>query len=183
MATTTTDPITAKLEALFHATDSNNDGHVEWEDYHGIIERCLSAYKIDKNDRRARALLAAYQMSWIELLRHANGEDRLSKDQFVLATRLSAVDTSRHNLVEGLSHAIFDIIDSDGTNAIDKAEFEKYVKVWGIDASSALEAFGKLDLDGDGEISRHEFIRAAREFFYSPDLDTPGSLFFGHLSV
>ncbi|WUQ83421.1 hypothetical protein OHA16_10815 [Kitasatospora purpeofusca] len=29
---------------------------------------------------------------------------------------------------------------------------------------------------------RQEFIRAVREFFYSEDLEAPGSLLFGHLS-
>ena len=40
-----------------------------------------------------------------------------------------------------------------------------------------------MDTDEDNVISRQEFIRAVREFFYSPDLDAPGSLFFGHLST
>ncbi|MGW8357838.1 hypothetical protein [Streptomyces wedmorensis] len=38
-----------------------------------------------------------------------------------------------------------------------------------------------MDLDGDGTISRQEFIRAAHEHFYSDDPNTPGSLFFGHV--
>ncbi|WP_234306650.1 hypothetical protein [Streptomyces sp. NRRL F-2799] len=46
-----------------------------------------------------------------------------------------------------------------------------------------MESFTKLDTDGDGDgaISRHEFIRAVREHFRSSDPDAPGSLFFGRV--
>ncbi|WP_256220676.1 EF-hand domain-containing protein [Streptomyces sp. CC53] len=121
-------------------------------------------------------------MQWFELLRHADGADRLSKEQFQTAIRAVSVDTSRFNMVEGVPHAIFDIMDTDGDNTISKAEFKKYLDVWGITDPGAMDTFHELDLDGDGEISRQEFIRAVREFFYSQDLEAPGSLFFGRLS-
>ncbi|MGW1438643.1 hypothetical protein ACWD7M_25760 [Streptomyces griseus] len=51
--------------------------------------------------------------------------------------------------------------------------------MWQISAPEALESFTKLDTDGDGTISRHEFIRAVREYFLSHDPHAPGSVFFG----
>ncbi|MFF7241701.1 EF-hand domain-containing protein [Streptomyces collinus] len=182
MATATTDPISIKLDQLFGAADTNNDGYVEWADYQRIVDRYLSTYKIDKRDRMAQALTVAYQMYWAELLRHADGNDRLSKEQFHHANRAASVDTSRFNMVEGLAHTIFDVMDTDGDNTISKAEFGKYLDVWNITDPAAMDAFQYLDTDGDGVISRHEFIRAVREFFYSSDLDAPGSLIFGRLS-
>ncbi len=180
--TATTDPIALKLDQLFTATDTDRDGYVGWSDYQRIVDRYLSSYKIDRNDRRAQALTIGYQMYWMELLRHADGQERLSKEQFRQANRAASVDTSRFNMVEGLAHAIFDVMDTNGDNAISKTEFKQYLDVWAISDPSAMDAFTELDTDGNGEISRHEFIRAIREFFYSSDLDTPGSLFFGRLS-
>ncbi|AGS66883.1 EF-hand domain-containing protein [Streptomyces collinus] len=182
MATATTDPISVKLDQLFTATDTDGDGYVEWSDYQRVVDRYLKAYKIDKSDRRAQALLFSYQMQWAELLRHANGVNRLSKEQYHAASRAVSVDTSRFNMVEGVPHAIFDIMDTDGDNTISKAEFKQYLGVWDITDPAAMDAFAELDTDGDGSISRQEFIRAVREFFYSPDLEAPGSLFFGRLS-
>ncbi|MEV0495871.1 EF-hand domain-containing protein [Streptomyces atratus] len=43
-----------------------------------------------------------------------------------------------------------------------------------------MDVFIKLDTDGDGAISRQEFIRAVREHYLSDNPDAPGSLFFGH---
>lgn len=184
MTTTATDPITLKLEALFQATDTDNDGYVDWSDYQRIIDRYLSAYKINKQDRKAQSLTIAYQMYWTELLRHAGGNDRLDREQFAHANRAASVDTSRYNMMECIPHAIFDIADTDGDNTISKPEFKQFLDLlWGSKAPDAMDTFARLDTDGDGVISRHEYIRAIREFFHSPDLDVPGSLFFGHLSV
>ncbi|MER7577894.1 EF-hand domain-containing protein [Streptomyces sp. NPDC126514] len=182
MATATTDPMTLKLDQLFAAIDTDDDGHVDWNDYQRIVDRYLTAYKIDNSDRRAMGLVIAYQMQWAELLRHADGTARLSKEQFHFATRVASVDTSRFNMVEGVPHAIFDVMDVDGDNTISQAEFKKYLDVWGVTDPGAMQAFAELDTDGDGFISRQEFIRAVREFFYSMDLNAPGSLIFGRLS-
>jgi Ca2+-binding EF-hand superfamily protein len=183
MATATQDVITVKLERTFDTMDANHDGHVDWTDYQKLADRYIQAYRLDKDDRRARALQTFCQIYWLELLRHAGVEtDRLTKDQFVTANRLAVVDTSRLNVTEGGGHAIFDVIDVDGDNEISKDEFARFLKdVWKSDAPDAMDSFTKLDTDGDGVISRQEFIRAVREHFLSNDPDAPGSLFFGHV--
>ncbi|MEU8924537.1 EF-hand domain-containing protein [Kitasatospora sp. NPDC048545] len=183
MATATPDIITAKLERTFQTMDANNDGYVDWSDYQKLADRYIQAYKLDKADRRARALQTFCQIYWLELLRHAGVDaDRLTKDQFVTANRLAVIDTSRLNVTEGGGHAIFDVIDVDGDNEISKDEFARFLRdVWKSDAPDAMDMFAKLDTDGDGAISRHEFIRAVREHFLSNDPDAPGSLFFGHV--
>ncbi|MET1075712.1 MAG: EF-hand domain-containing protein [Umezawaea sp.] len=182
MPTTAADPISVKLDHLFSTTDTDGDGYVDWSDYERIVDGCLTGYRIDRNDRRAHALRAAYQMYWMEMLRHAHGSDRLDKEQFQQANRAASMDTSRFNMVEGVPHALFDVMDTDGDNTISKAEFQRFLKVRDISDPGAMDTFTELDTDGDGEISRQEFIRAVREFFYSPDLDAPGSLLFGHPS-
>lgn len=181
--TATADVIGSKIDRAFEVMDADQNGYLEWSDYESLAKRYMTAYKLDKNDRRARAIMAFYQLYWIELLRHAgvNG-DRLTKEQYVMANRLASMDTSRLNVVEGSSHAIFDCIDSDGDNEISKAEFERFLRdVWKITAPDAMDTFAKLDTDGDGAISRQEFIRSSREYFYSNDADSAGSLYFGHV--
>ncbi|MFF8948325.1 EF-hand domain-containing protein [Streptomyces sp. NPDC014940] len=183
MTTTMQDVITTKLERNFDAMDANHDGYLDWTDYQKLADRYVQAYRLDKNDRRARALQTFCQIYWLELLRHAGVDgDRLTKDQFVTANRLAVIDTSRLNVTEGGGHAIFDVIDVDGDNEIGKDEFARFVRdVWRSDAPDAMYAFDKLDTDGDGAISRYEFIRAIREHFLSNDPEAPGSMFFGRV--
>ncbi|MEU6240938.1 EF-hand domain-containing protein [Streptomyces sp. NPDC047024] len=181
MTTTAQDVITVKLERSFDALDANRDGYLDWSDYQSLADRYIQAYKLDKKDRRAMALQMFCQMYWLELLRHAGVDsDRLTKDQFIAASRLSAIDTSRLNVTEGGGHAIFDVIDVDGDNEISKDEFARFLKdVWLSGAPDAMDSFTRLDTDGDGVISRQEFIRAIREHYFSNDPEAPGSLFFG----
>ncbi|MFE9251810.1 EF-hand domain-containing protein [Streptomyces sp. NPDC007088] len=172
-----------KLERAFEALDADQDGFLSWADYDNLARRYLSAYRLDKDDRRSRALLAFFQMHWLELLRHAGvNADRLSKDQFVTARRLASIDTSRQNLTDGGAHAIFDVIDVDGDNEIDRQEFDRLLRdVCLSDPSGTVDVFSGLDADGDGRVSRQEFLRAIREHFLSDAPEAPGNQFFGHI--
>ncbi|MFH8800865.1 EF-hand domain-containing protein [Streptomyces sp. NPDC017936] len=183
MTTTAQDVITVKLERTFDSMDADHDGYLDRTDYQKLADRYIEAFRIPRDDRRARALLTFCQIYWLELLRHAGVDGgRLTKDQFVTANRLAVIDTSRLNVTEGGGHAIFDVIDTDGDNEISKDEFARFLRdVWKSDAPDAMDSFTKLDTDGDGAISRHEFIRAVREHFLSNDPDAPGSMFFGHV--
>ncbi|GLU49995.1 EF-hand domain-containing protein [Nocardiopsis ansamitocini] len=180
MTTASIDPAAVKYGRLFDAFDTDGDGYVEWADYQRLTDRYLSDQGIGKDDRRARALTACYQMLWMELLRHADGAERLTREQFIAALRAASFDTSRFNMIEGLPHAVFDILDSDCDNEIDRNEFAQLLKRLGAETPDAMERFTVMDTDGDGRISRQEFIRSAREFIYGHDLQhSPGSVAFG----
>ncbi|GGY06760.1 hypothetical protein GCM10010358_70010 [Streptomyces minutiscleroticus] len=183
MTTAARDIITIKLERSFDTMDANRDGYLDWSDYQALADRYIQAYRLDKNDRKARSLQTFTQIYWLELLRHAGVDsDRLTKDQFVVANRLAVVDTSRLNVTEGGGHAIFDVLDTNDDNEISADEFARFLRdVLRSDAVDAMDMFTKLDIDGDGAISRYEFIRAVREHYLSNDPDAPGSLFFGRV--
>jgi Ca2+-binding EF-hand superfamily protein len=167
-----------RIEQIFDALDNNHDGYVDRSDYQNLVDRYVSACQIGRDDRRVRALQSIHQMLWLELLRHAGaGEDRLLKREFVAATRLATIDTSRINMVEGLGHAIFDVADANGDNEITKDEFAGLLrKVWKVSAPEASFAFTRVDTDDDGTISRQELLRAAREYFHSNDPDAAGGV-------
>jgi Ca2+-binding EF-hand superfamily protein len=181
MTTAVQDIMTVKLERTFDQMDANDDGYLDWSDYQKLADRYIQAYRLSKDDRRARALPVFCQIYWLELLRHADVDgDRLTQDQFVTANRLAVLDTSRLNVTESGGHAIFDVIDADGDNEITKEEFARFLRdVWKTGSPEAMDLFAKVDTDGDGAISRHEFIRVVREHFLSNDPDAPGSIFFG----
>ncbi|MEU2179922.1 EF-hand domain-containing protein [Streptomyces thermolilacinus] len=177
------DAITAKLGRQFELLDQDKDGRVHAGEFLQIADRILTVYKLDGSDPRAHALRAVNQMYWMELVRHAGADsDALTRDQFVMANHLAAIDTSRLNVVESLAHATFDIIDANGDNEIGKDEFLRFQRdVWQVEVPEAMEVFGKVDSDGDGAISRMEFLRTVREYFMSLDPNAPGSMLFGRV--
>ncbi|WP_367127545.1 EF-hand domain-containing protein [Saccharothrix sp. HUAS TT1] len=183
MTATVQDVITAKLERAFDTLDANQDGFLDWSDHQALADRYVAAYRLGRDDRRARALYSFFQAYWLELLRHSAVDgDRLTKAEFVQANRIASVDTSRLNVVDGAGHVMFDVVDVDGDNEMSKDEFARCMNdVWQITAPDAMRSFTAMDTDGDGVISRHEFVRAIREHFFSTDPDAPGSMFFGHV--
>jgi Ca2+-binding EF-hand superfamily protein len=181
MTDDTDDPIAVKLGHLFVASDTDQDGFVDWSDYERLISRYLDGYGIEADDRRAHALRAAYEMYWSELLLQVNGAERLSQEQFVLANQAAGVDKSRFTMAEVVPQAIFDVMDTDADDAISKPEYKVFLQAWGVSDLEALNVFLELDTDDDGRISRSEFIGAIRDFFTSPELESPASLFFGHI--
>jgi Ca2+-binding EF-hand superfamily protein len=181
MANVTNDLISEKYGRAFDGLDVNGNGRLEWADLQNLIDRFLNVYNLSKDDRRARALQAIYQMQWLELLRHAGVEgDHLNREQYITASRLTAIDTSRINIVEGSAHAVFDCIDADGDNEISKDEFARYLRdIWQVTAPDAMDSFTQLDTDGDGSISRQEFVRVIHEYYHSSDSNAAGSKLFG----
>ncbi|GLW08099.1 calcium-binding protein [Microtetraspora sp. NBRC 13810] len=175
----TTNPADLIFGKLFDAVDTNHDNYVEYADYQRIIDRYTAGYKLTGSDRRAQALKAAYLTHWQELTRSANGSQRLDKKAFVAAYRQATTDPSRFTMIEGLVHAIFDLMDADGANEIGKEEFAKYVKLSGSAMPDAMEKFSAMDTDGDGMVSRQEYVRAAREFLLAGDANAPGGTIFG----
>ncbi|MEW2133663.1 hypothetical protein [Streptomyces sp. NPDC005435] len=52
--------------------------------------------------------------------------DRLTKDQFIAANRLAAIDTSRLDVTDGGGHVVFDVTDRDGV--ISRQEFIRTIR-------------------------------------------------------
>ncbi|NER04336.1 MAG: hypothetical protein F6K17_17830 [Okeania sp. SIO3C4] len=57
-------------------------------------------------------------------------------------------------------------------------EYKTFYWSWQIPPDLAIEIFPKLDLDGDGSITKKEFLKLVREFHRSDDPNASGNLFF-----
>ncbi len=165
MTSATAGPVEARIEAEFDKLDLNRDGYLDWSDYETLIGRNKKTARVGDDDRRIRALRAFYELHWLELLRYADTPgDRLSKPQFVAATRASTEDTRRLNVTETGGHVIFDLIDSNGDGTISQDELTTYLRgVWQIDGNDDTYNLEALDRDGDSLISREEFVNGIQE--------------------
>ncbi|WP_306368475.1 EF-hand domain-containing protein [Nocardiopsis sp. CC223A] len=176
--TTATD--SSRFDRFFFAHDTDSDGHVDWSDYERLVAAYLDAAKADRAGHRAAALKVTFQMWWMELLRHAQVQgQRLSREEYTRALQALLVDTSRFNMLEGLAHAVFDVLDADGDDQIGRDEFQALLRALKVPDFAAADLFHALDTDGDTVLSRHEVVRAVREFFSSPEDNPSGGIFFG----
>ncbi|MFE1415246.1 cytochrome P450 [Streptomyces sp. NPDC058746] len=86
-----------------------------------------------------------------------------------------------HQALAALADACPDLAlaDPDGVAAV--AELEAFLRAWGMDADEAKTAAGRLDQDGNGRITRDEYLRAWTSFVLSDDSEDAGSTLLGPL--
>ena len=80
-----------------------------------------------------------------------------------------------------LCEHLFAGMDADGDGQITAAENRGWFEVFGLDVAGAPAVFAACDLNGDGFISRDEWLQLVEQFFYSDDPKAPGNTLFGVL--
>jgi len=95
-------------------------------------------------------------------------------DEFV--TTVAQFEQENH--LRGLQ-LIFDVFDPDGDGTISAQEYRGLATIFNIDPTQADEIFLRLDLSGDGSISREEFTQLWIDFWYSEDKNAAGNWMFG----
>ncbi|KLL10615.1 MULTISPECIES: EF-hand domain-containing protein [Protofrankia] len=167
---------TNRLDQVFRTLDIDGDGFLEWSDLQRLVDRYLAVFSVNADSLPGRGLRAAYEMEWLHLRRQVGGRPRLAAEEFPAAVAAASADTSRFDLLENVPQAIFDLMDSDGDDAIDRTDFARFLEVWQIPAGTGQRAFTAMDRDADGLVSRHEFVTSVREF-HSDGSDRPGDLY------
>ncbi|XP_066286506.1 luciferin-binding protein-like isoform X2 [Branchiostoma lanceolatum] len=74
----------------------------------------------------------------------------------------------------------YQAIDTDGDNTIKLKDYEKFFEAFGRN-NSAADIFNKLDINGDGMVSRTEWDIHMQDFFISEDETRPGNHLWGYL--
>ena len=75
----------------------------------------------------------------------------------------------------------FSAIDADEDGNIQEAEFVRFFNILDIDSDTAKATFQSMDSDGDGLVSRDEYLANGIDFSTSEDETTSGKLFWGPL--
>jgi len=78
-----------------------------------------------------------------------------------------------------LSDAIFTVIDTDRSGHLDKSEWAELFRVYNISVIYVDETFAKIDINGDGNLSKDEVMSMIEDFYYSNDPESAGSYMFG----
>lgn len=78
---------------------------------------------------------------------------------------------------------MFEAVDADADDHISAAEYHELIEAWTGRPTDTGEVFGLLDGDGDGHLSREEFVVLWTEFWAGDNPDTPGTWVFGRFGL
>lgn len=111
---------------------------------------------------------------------YENNDGRLSRDEFERSMVTNFVDGDRFDtLFEPAARAVVRALDLDGDGQVDRQEFKVFQDAFGRSETHCATAFGKLDRDGDGQLTVGELPAATREYYTSADPDAVGNFLFG----
>lgn len=61
-------------------------------------------------------------------------------------------------------------------------EFKVFFKCLGLTDEDSAVAFAMIDVNGDGKLSKKEFVKLGRDYFLNEDETCPSRMFWGPLS-
>ena len=139
---------TAAIRSLFDKYDANSNGRLEEQEIQFLLEGDLGF---------------SQEQSWAYfLLLDKNGDHNISFEEFQdwlrSGERFEILNDKAkyHYLSKALSY--FKSFDSDNSDTLDRAQFEKMMKFFGYETVDMEKAFAEMDKDENGAVSFWEFM-------------------------
>ncbi|XP_013380814.1 sarcoplasmic calcium-binding protein-like [Lingula anatina] len=170
-----------KFRTLFRSNDVDGDGYLTRRDFELSAHRVTAYMCLDENE--AKKVLKNRLDIWEEMTRDIGKPDgsRVSEDEYI-SNFLQTVNTSYRDSAVSFASTDFDSIDLDGDGFISPKEHEAFFYSWGIPTERSADVFKTLDRNGDGLISKEEFIQGAMDFSFTEDENNPYNNFLGPLA-
>jgi len=181
------DPILqSKLTYLFHMLDKSENELLDVHDFELVateVTKSLGNSKIEK--RKKAAILRRSKDFYNKIAKSMN----LTKEAIDLADWLGYFEShvlkdkqSVNEVVRYLLSFIFGVFDENRDGYFSREEYENVFETFGITKPQSKQSFDKMDLNGDGILSRYELLMAVEMFITSTNMDDPGQLIFGEWS-
>ncbi|XP_013407490.1 sarcoplasmic calcium-binding protein [Lingula anatina] len=168
-----------KLRTLFKARDTDGDGYISRQDYVLCADRVASYMNL--NETRAIELMNKQLLMWelVSGTTDASGDIKISEDEYMS----NILNGNHKSMGMGLDIVCcdFDSVDVNSDGFISQQEHKAFFYGRGIPVKHSTDVFKVLDTDGDGKLSKEEFVQGYVDFIYSEDESSPHVSFMGPL--
>ncbi|WP_234322550.1 EF-hand domain-containing protein [Streptomyces sp. NRRL S-350] len=149
---------TAPKARIYAMLDTDGDGVASRHDYFVRIERTRQATGRDDDDPLVTAARTTGERAWAAM--DANGDGVMTYPEYEAWVDADKFDT----VCQYALGALFDLADADQDGTLDRTEFTTLRRALGNRADNADAAFAALDGDGDGRVSRQEYLASIRAY-------------------
>ncbi|MFH8347783.1 EF-hand domain-containing protein [Streptomyces sp. NPDC018045] len=151
------DATTAKGH-IFTMLDVDGDGVISREEYLARPVHAAAALGRDGDDPLVVVARTAHERVYASM--DANGDGKVTFEEYATWAGADAFEEVCRQALGSL----FDLADTDGDGALDRAEFTRLRAALGNPPGNAASAFDALDTDGDGRVDRTAYLDSIRSF-------------------
>lgn len=171
-----------KLPNLFHLHDVDGDGIVRKSDFDQFAQRLTESRGLEANSSEGEELRSRFTRVWEGMRPMADAEQGsgLTLDGwFSFWNTALSTEGMYDEVASPVGEFVFFLLDEDGNGTVAFDEYMSFYDLMGLDRGVAERVFSKLDLNGDGSLSRDEISVLLEQYFCSDDPEAPGNWFFG----
>jgi len=169
-----------KVAAVFGAMDQAGRGYLVEGDFEALAERWTTRRGVAPGSARYELLRRVMLGWWGSLSSSAREASRVTlEDVLTVVDLLPAMPDSVHATAD----AMFEAVDENADERISSSEYRSLIEAWNGRPTDTDAVFFRLDLDGDGYLSRAEFRELWTEFWAGDDPGEPGTWVFGETAA
>ena len=172
-----------KLGRLFTVLDADHNNQLERADYTAIVSNLAAMHSWQPGSTEYTQLEELYYSIWdsLKALADQNNDGSVSQEEFFdfHAQMLSTPELFKQ-ITLGTVDLLFQAFDRDNSGTLSRDDFRDFFAAYRItDPGAADEAFKRLDVSGDGQISKSEAVQRVHEYYFSSDPAAGGNWLFG----
>jgi Ca2+-binding EF-hand superfamily protein len=165
-----------RLKQRFEKWDADGNGALERSDFEREAAAIVKNFGTDLKSPAGQGLHKAFNDLFDYQARQAgvppNGPISLSQFITVNEDLMRQGESNFDRMIRPIVKALIDLCDDNHDGKINQAEYAKWLKAVGVDASTVRSTFAQIDTDSDGELSLSELLAAVRKFHFGK-LDVP----------
>jgi Ca2+-binding EF-hand superfamily protein len=161
--TTASDSPAQIIAKYFDWADVSHDGVLTDEDGMKTMEELFRRFGCDPDSPEASRIRQAREQLWQSMLAAVDKDNdgKITRDEYI--TYYTALPLEEHNQsIELYAETVFELADSDDNEQLTKEEFT--LSHQHISGQTVDDIFTRYDRDGDGVLSKAEYLECMRNF-------------------
>ncbi len=159
-----------RIKTYFKVMDFDQNGFLSLSDFEAIADRMIQLQENPSKPEEIREVFRSLFQTVMAGGTAVDSDTMIGEEELLgnVAKAIALVESSQE-VGRRKNEVFFDLVDTDNSGEISYEEYRKYLAIYsgGDDPDRAKKAFESLDVDGNGSITRDEFIEGHIKYWFT----------------